>query len=119
MYVGLIVALDYRDPRFAPFEAFQRLKHRPSLRALLGHSEREVYSALGFAARDGTMSVFATPEPLGTSEATIAVQALSPQSKVSNKWPGNTVQSPSSLYCFSCTWWHMSIATCSRRLRPR
>ncbi len=29
VYVGLVIGLDYRDPLFQPFEAFQRFKHHP------------------------------------------------------------------------------------------
>jgi electron-transferring-flavoprotein dehydrogenase len=38
-YVGYVVGLDYVDPRFAPFEAFQQFKHHPSIRALLDGGE--------------------------------------------------------------------------------
>ncbi len=39
VYVGLVVGLDYKDPRFSPFEAFQQFKHHPSVRALLEGGE--------------------------------------------------------------------------------
>jgi electron-transferring-flavoprotein dehydrogenase len=39
VYVGYVVGLDYLDPRFQPFEAFQQFKHHPSLRALLEGGE--------------------------------------------------------------------------------
>jgi electron-transferring-flavoprotein dehydrogenase len=39
VYVGYVVGLDYRDPRFAPFEAFQQFKHHPLLRELLAGGE--------------------------------------------------------------------------------
>lgn len=32
--LGLVTGLDYADPRFAPFEAFQQLKHHPKLKPL-------------------------------------------------------------------------------------
>ncbi|MEE4296491.1 MAG: electron transfer flavoprotein-ubiquinone oxidoreductase [Wenzhouxiangella sp.] len=37
--VGFVCALDYQDPRFTPFEAFQQFKHHPSLRELLDGGE--------------------------------------------------------------------------------
>jgi electron-transferring-flavoprotein dehydrogenase len=39
VYVGYVAGLDYRDPRFSPFEAFQQFKHHPSMRALLDGGE--------------------------------------------------------------------------------
>ena len=39
VYVGFVVGLDYEDPRFSPFEAFQQFKHHPSVRALLQGGE--------------------------------------------------------------------------------
>jgi electron-transferring-flavoprotein dehydrogenase len=39
VYVGLVVGLDYEDPRFFPFEAFQQFKHHPLLRELLEGGE--------------------------------------------------------------------------------
>ncbi len=39
VYVGYIVGLDYRDPRLAPFEAFQQYKNHPSVKALLEGGE--------------------------------------------------------------------------------
>ena len=33
--VGFVCALDYQDPNFTPFEAFQQFKHHPTLHALL------------------------------------------------------------------------------------
>jgi len=38
-YVGYVVALDYSDPEFSPFEAFQQFKHHPSVRAFLDGGE--------------------------------------------------------------------------------
>ena len=38
-YVGYIVGLDYKDPRLAPFEAFQQFKHHPFVRPLLEGGE--------------------------------------------------------------------------------
>ena len=38
-YVGFVVGLDYEDPRFRPFEAFQQFKHHPSVRPLLEGGE--------------------------------------------------------------------------------
>ncbi len=34
-YVGFVIGLDYEDPRFKPFEAFQQFKHHPAIRSLL------------------------------------------------------------------------------------
>jgi electron-transferring-flavoprotein dehydrogenase len=39
VYAGFVVALDYRDPDFSPFEAFQQWKHHPSVRPLLEGGE--------------------------------------------------------------------------------
>ena len=39
IYVGFVVGLDYRDPLFSPFEAFQQYKHHPSIRGLLEGGE--------------------------------------------------------------------------------
>ncbi len=33
--IGFVVGLDYEDPNFAPYEAFQQLKHHPAIRPLL------------------------------------------------------------------------------------
>jgi electron-transferring-flavoprotein dehydrogenase len=33
--IGFVVGLDYRNPRFEPYEAFQQWKHHPSVRPLL------------------------------------------------------------------------------------
>ena len=49
-YVGLVIGLDYADPRFEPFEAFQRFKHHPSVRALLTGGEALAYGARTIAA---------------------------------------------------------------------
>ena len=38
-YVGFVVGLDYRDPDFKPFEAFQQFKHHPDMHALLEGGE--------------------------------------------------------------------------------
>ena len=39
LYVGFVVGLDYADPAFSPFEAFQQFKHHPSVRPLLEGGE--------------------------------------------------------------------------------
>lgn len=39
LYIGYVAGLDYRDPRFSPFEAFQQFKHHPSIRSLLEGGE--------------------------------------------------------------------------------
>ena len=49
-YVGLVVGLDYRDPLFQPFDAFQRLKAHPEVRALLTGGEALAYGARAIAA---------------------------------------------------------------------
>ena len=39
VYVGFVVGLDYEDPRFKPFEAFQQFKHHPQIKPLLQGGE--------------------------------------------------------------------------------
>jgi len=39
VYIGFVVGLDYPDPRFSPFEAFQQFKHHPSIKTLLSGGE--------------------------------------------------------------------------------
>jgi electron-transferring-flavoprotein dehydrogenase len=39
VYVGFVVGLDYENPNFRPFEAFQQFKHHPSIRPLLEGGE--------------------------------------------------------------------------------
>jgi electron-transferring-flavoprotein dehydrogenase len=39
VYIGYVVGLDYKDPRFSPFEAFQQFKHHPSIKPLLEGGE--------------------------------------------------------------------------------
>jgi len=50
VYVGLVIGLDYRNPRFQPFEAFQQFKHHPSVRSLLEGGEPLAYGARAIAA---------------------------------------------------------------------
>jgi electron-transferring-flavoprotein dehydrogenase len=50
VYIGLVVGLDYRDPLFQPFEAFQQYKHHPLMRALLAGGELMAYGARAIAA---------------------------------------------------------------------
>jgi len=50
VYVGYVVGLDYEDPRFKPFEAFQQFKHHPSVHALLEGGELLSYGARTIAA---------------------------------------------------------------------
>ena len=45
VYVGFVVGLDYADPRFQPFEAYQQFKNHPSMRALLEGGEPIAYGA--------------------------------------------------------------------------
>lgn len=37
--IGFVVGLDYQDPRFSPFDAFQQFKHHPSVKPLLEGGE--------------------------------------------------------------------------------
>jgi electron-transferring-flavoprotein dehydrogenase len=39
VYVGFVVGLDYEDPRFKPFEAFQQFKNHPAIKTLLQGGE--------------------------------------------------------------------------------
>ncbi len=39
VYVGFVVGLDYEDPRFEPFEAFQQYKNHPDVKRLLEGGE--------------------------------------------------------------------------------
>jgi len=39
VYVGYVVGLNYRDPRFKPFEAFQQFKNHPRIKPLLEGGE--------------------------------------------------------------------------------
>ena len=39
LYIGFVVGLDYRDPRFSPFEAFQQFKHHPAIKPRLEGGE--------------------------------------------------------------------------------
>ncbi|MFU8895581.1 MAG: 4Fe-4S dicluster domain-containing protein [Gammaproteobacteria bacterium] len=39
LYIGYVVGLDYTDPRFSPFEAFQQFKHHPDILKLLEGGE--------------------------------------------------------------------------------
>ncbi|MEL7448562.1 MAG: electron transfer flavoprotein-ubiquinone oxidoreductase [Pseudomonadota bacterium] len=39
VYIGFVVALDYEDPDFSPFEAFQQFKNHPANKALLEGGE--------------------------------------------------------------------------------
>jgi len=45
VYLGLIVALDYRNPHLNPFEEFQRWKQHPAIRAVLEGGQRVSYGA--------------------------------------------------------------------------
>jgi electron-transferring-flavoprotein dehydrogenase len=50
VYVGYVAGLDYADPRFRPFEAFQQFKHHPKIRPLLEGGEILAYGARSIAA---------------------------------------------------------------------
>ncbi|MBT8131370.1 MAG: electron transfer flavoprotein-ubiquinone oxidoreductase [Gammaproteobacteria bacterium] len=39
VYIGFVSGLDYQDPQFSPFEAFQQFKHHPSVMPLLEGGE--------------------------------------------------------------------------------
>lgn len=39
VYVGFVTGLDYENPDFSPFEAFQQFKHHSSIRSLLADGE--------------------------------------------------------------------------------
>ena len=45
VYVGFVVGLDYDDPRFQPFEAFQQFKNHPSVKPLFEGGELLTYGA--------------------------------------------------------------------------
>ncbi|MFO1393601.1 MAG: electron transfer flavoprotein-ubiquinone oxidoreductase [Steroidobacteraceae bacterium] len=45
LYVGFVVGLDYEDPRFQPFEAYQQFKNHASLRPLFEGGEVVTYGA--------------------------------------------------------------------------
>ncbi|HEY7930161.1 MAG TPA: NAD(P)/FAD-dependent oxidoreductase, partial [Steroidobacteraceae bacterium] len=45
VYVGYFVGLDYRDPRLAPFELFQRFKQHPVIAPLLAGGQPLAYGA--------------------------------------------------------------------------
>ena len=45
VYAGFVVGLDYADPRFQPFEAFQQWKNHPSMVKLLEGGEILAYGA--------------------------------------------------------------------------
>ncbi|MGB5131865.1 MAG: electron transfer flavoprotein-ubiquinone oxidoreductase [Steroidobacteraceae bacterium] len=50
VYVGYVAGLDYSDPRFAPFEAFQQFKNHPRIHRLLEGGELLAYGARTIAA---------------------------------------------------------------------
>ncbi len=50
VYVGYVSGLDYVDPRYRPFEAFQQFKHHPRIRPLLAGGELLSYGARSIAA---------------------------------------------------------------------
>ena len=50
VYVGYVAGLDYRDPRFKPFEAFQQFKNHPSIKPLLEGGDLLTYGARTIAA---------------------------------------------------------------------
>ncbi len=50
VYVGYVSGLDYADPRYRPFEAFQQFKHHPRIRAQLEGGELLSYGARAIAA---------------------------------------------------------------------
>src|SRR5580698_612753 len=50
VYVGFVAGLDYSDPNFMPFEAFQQFKNHPSIRPLLEGGEILAAGARSIAA---------------------------------------------------------------------
>jgi len=50
VYIGYVVGLNYHDPRFRPFEAFQQFKNHPHIRPLLEGGELLAYGARTIAA---------------------------------------------------------------------
>ena len=50
IYVGYVIGLDYADPSFAPFEAFQQFKQHPRVHRLLDGGELLSYGARTIAA---------------------------------------------------------------------
>jgi electron-transferring-flavoprotein dehydrogenase len=50
VYVGYVAGLDYADPRFKPFEAFQQFKHHPRIHKMLKGGELLAYGARAIAA---------------------------------------------------------------------
>ncbi len=50
VYVGFVAGLDYSDPNFMPFEAFQQFKNHPSVRPLLEGGEILAAGARAIAA---------------------------------------------------------------------
>ena len=45
VYVGFVAGLDYEDPEFKPFEAFQQFKNHPSVKSLLEGGEIQAAGA--------------------------------------------------------------------------
>ena len=45
VFLGLIVALNYRNPHLSPFEEMQRWKHHPKIKQYLEHGKRIAYGA--------------------------------------------------------------------------
>jgi electron-transferring-flavoprotein dehydrogenase len=50
VYVGYVIGLNYHDPRFRPFEAFQQFKNHPDMLKLLEGGELLTYGARTIAA---------------------------------------------------------------------
>ncbi|WP_413283041.1 4Fe-4S dicluster domain-containing protein [Vibrio sp. MA40-2] len=45
IWLGLIADLNYKNPYFNPYDAFQQLKHHPKIAALLENAQRVAYGA--------------------------------------------------------------------------
>lgn len=45
IWLGLVVDLNFKQPNFSPYDAFQAYKHHPALKPLLENSERISYGA--------------------------------------------------------------------------
>jgi len=43
--LGMVVALDYKNPWFSPYDVFQQFKTHPSVRIILSHAKRISYGA--------------------------------------------------------------------------
>jgi len=84
VYVGYVAGLDYLDPRFSPFEAFQQFKHHPSMRALLDGGE--IVAAGAPAAQRASMRAGA-PRPAARNCARSATSSPGSRAACGWAWP--------------------------------